>query len=126
LTRNGAIALMVAAALAGRRGGLARWSILCLIMLWPTLGGHFVELFFLNCLRFQLPRTRAVQVAARLGFWSLSGVGLAFAMILTSRGFSPRPMALDCELDRGYRLRRDRNGGTRRVMASRATQLLYR
>src|SRR5437016_11925087 len=59
LARTGAIAVVLGAVLAGWRaaagwrggGGLARWRVATGLMLWPALGGHFVELWFLNWLR---------------------------------------------------------------------------
>jgi hypothetical protein len=53
-------------------------------MLWPALGGHFVELVFLNGLRPRLPDGRGVQVAARLVVWFVGGVVLAAAMRWTA------------------------------------------
>src|SRR5262249_45922375 len=69
LMRTGLIALALAALLAARFGGLHSWPILTLLLLWPSLGGHFVELWFLNWLRPRIPRMRAVQVGARVGIW---------------------------------------------------------
>jgi hypothetical protein len=53
-------------------------------MLWPALGGHFVELLFLNWLRPRLSTTRAVHVMARVGVWFIGGIVLLFGMQLTS------------------------------------------
>ena len=36
-------------------------------MLWPSLGGHWVELWFLNWLRPRLPVARGAQIVTRLG-----------------------------------------------------------
>ena len=45
LLRTGGIAVIIGAALAARRGGgWPAWPIATLIALWPTLGGHVVEL----------------------------------------------------------------------------------
>jgi len=63
-------------------GGLARWPVATLLMLWPTLGGHVLELWFLNWLRPRLSPSRRVQIAARIAVWfvggSLLGLGMAF------------------------------------------------
>jgi hypothetical protein len=85
LLRTGMIALGIGAVLAARSGGIARWPIATLLALWPALGGHFVELWFLNWLRPRLPRARAVQVIARIATWFVGGVALALAMGLTAK-----------------------------------------
>src|SRR2546423_567133 len=54
------------------------------LALWPALGGHFVELWFLNWLRPRLPAARPVQVAARLVVWFVGGGALAVGMVLTA------------------------------------------
>jgi len=84
LTRTGMIALVVGALLAWWFGGLARWPIVTLLALWPSLGGHCVELLFLNRLRPSLPVARAVQAAARVGMWLIGGIGLFLGMRLTA------------------------------------------
>jgi hypothetical protein len=76
---------VLGAALARYRGGLARWPTATLLALWPALGGHFVELFFLNVLRPRLPDARVVQAAARVGVWFVAGAGLALGAVLTAR-----------------------------------------
>jgi hypothetical protein len=84
VARNGAIALVAGAVLALRWGGLARWPIAVLLMLWPSFGGHLVELWFLNYLRPRIPAARAVQVGIRVAVWFIAGIGLALAMRLTA------------------------------------------
>jgi len=78
------IALVVGAVLARWRGGLAFWPTATLLMLWPSLGGHVVELWFLNWLRPRLSVAPAVQVLARLGVWFIAGIVLAIGMGLTA------------------------------------------
>ena len=81
LARTGAIAVVLGGVLATMRGGgWARWPVATLLALWPALGGHFVELWFLNWLRPRIARSRVVQVAARVGVWSVGGVVLLAAM----------------------------------------------
>jgi hypothetical protein len=63
---------------------LTRWGVGTLLALWPSLGGHFVELFFLNHLRQRLPTTRATQAAARLATWFIAGALLTLAMKQTA------------------------------------------
>jgi hypothetical protein len=91
LLRNLTIALIVGAVLSARWGGLSRWPIATLLALWPTLGGHYVELFFLNVLRPRLPAARPVQVAGRLAVWFVGGTLLFLGMALTAAliGFRP-------------------------------------
>lgn len=92
LLRTGIIALIVGAGLARWRGGLSYWPIGTLIAFWPSFGGHWVEVLFLNFLRPRISSARALQVGARLGVWFIGGVVLAVAMRLTSKaidGFSP-------------------------------------
>jgi hypothetical protein len=92
LVRTGIIALVVGAVLARSRGGLARWPMATLLMLWPSFGGHWVEVWFLNWLRPCLSNARAVQVGARVGVWFVGGIGLALGMDLTAMalaGFRP-------------------------------------
>lgn len=44
--------------------------------LWPSFGGHWVEIFFLNWLRPRLPAERWVQIGARLVIWIVGGTVL--------------------------------------------------
>ena len=92
LVRTGTIALVVGAVLARWWGGLARWPMATLLALWPALGGHWVEVWFLNWLRPRLSGAWAVQVGARVGVWFVGGTGLALGMGLTAMalaGFRP-------------------------------------
>jgi hypothetical protein len=88
LLRTGLIAIAIGAALTLPRGDIVRWPAAVLIALWPALGGHFVELLFLNVLRPSLPATRGVQVAARLLVWFVGGVVLALGMYVTALAVS--------------------------------------
>jgi len=85
LVRTITIALVVGAVLSLRRGGLYRWPLATLLVLWPSFGGHWVELWFLNWLRPRIPIARAVQVAARVGVWFVGGIGLGFGVVMTAR-----------------------------------------
>jgi hypothetical protein len=61
-------------------------------MLWPTFGGHWLELWFLNWLRPRLADRRAVHVAARLAVWFVGGIALGAGMWLTAAALpGPRP-----------------------------------
>ena len=67
MLRTGMIAIVVGAVLARSWGGLARWPMATLLVLWPSFGGHWVEVWFLNWLRPRLSVTRGWRVAARVG-----------------------------------------------------------
>jgi hypothetical protein len=84
VVRTGVIALVIGAVLAWRWGGMARWPMATLLLLWPSFGGHWVEIWFLNRLRPRLPVARAVQVGARVGVWFVGGIILAVGMRLTA------------------------------------------
>src|SRR5437764_4568896 len=77
LARTDTVALVFGAVLARRLGWLAHWPIATLLVLWPSLGGHWVELCFLNRLRPRLSVARAVQAGVRVGVWFIGGIGLA-------------------------------------------------
>lgn len=59
------------------------WPFLTLLFLWPSFGGHWVDLFFLNWLRPRLSNRLAAQVGARLLVWFVGGTLLAAGMLLT-------------------------------------------
>jgi hypothetical protein len=97
LARTGALAAILGGVLtAFGGGGLRHWPIAFVLMLWPALGGHWVELFFLNGLRPRLPAARWVQSAARLVTWFAGGACLAVGMDLTALALNhahPRQVA---------------------------------
>jgi hypothetical protein len=77
------------AAVAGRivaiwAGGLSRWPVLTLLMLWPALGGHWVDVLFRNAIAPRLSASRGVQRLARLAVWFGGGILLAMGMQLTA------------------------------------------
>ena len=85
LARTGVIALVLGALVVRwSGGGLARWPLATLLMLWPSFGGHWVELWFLNWLRPRLSSARAAQAGARVAVWFVAGCGLALGMSLTA------------------------------------------
>ena len=65
LRRTVSVALGVGLVLSLVRGRLLMWSLASLIVLWFSLGGHWVEIWFLNWLRPRLPEARAAQVGVR-------------------------------------------------------------
>jgi hypothetical protein len=84
LTRTIAIALVVGAVGSiARGGGLERLPLAVLLALWPSFGGHWVELWFLNWLRPRLPGERAVQLAARLAVWFVAGIAIGYGVYIT-------------------------------------------
>ena len=64
---------------------MRRLLLALLLMLWPALGGHFVELFFLNWLRLRIPERSSVQMLARIIVWFIGGILLATGMQLTAQ-----------------------------------------
>jgi hypothetical protein len=84
LTRTFTIALLAGAITAPWFGGIRRWPIVSLLMLWPSLGGHWIDVLFLNALRPRLPHLRLVQAGARLAVWFLGGIVLALGLRLTA------------------------------------------
>ena len=83
LTRTVAIALVAGAVLAYGWGSFARWPLASALMLWPSLGGHYLELWFLNWLRPRLSGARVVQTSARVTVWFLGGIAMAIGIWLT-------------------------------------------
>jgi hypothetical protein len=88
LVRTGAIALAGGAVVARSWGGLGRWPLATLLVLWVTFGGHWLEVWFLNWLRPRLSVARTVQVAARLGVWFVGGALLGAGMAFTARSWA--------------------------------------
>jgi hypothetical protein len=84
LIRNGTIAIVLGAVVARFWGGLFHWPLAVLLALWPSLGGHWLEVWFLNWLRPRLSAARGLQIAARVAVWFVGGIGLALGMGLTA------------------------------------------
>lgn len=84
LTRTVGTAVIVGAVMAWRRGDLARWPIASALVLWPALGGHFVERWYLDLLRPRLPASGGVRMAARVAAWFVGGIVLGLGMALTA------------------------------------------
>jgi hypothetical protein len=84
MLRNGTIAIALGFLLSQLWGGLARWPTASLLALWPSLGGHWLEVWFLNWLRPRLAAARAVQASARFAVWFVGGIGLAIGMAFTA------------------------------------------
>ena len=84
LRRTVIIAIVVGALVAWTTHEFARWPMWTLLMLWPSFGGHWVEIFFLNWLRPRIADSRAVQMTARVAVWFVGGCFLAYGMRLTA------------------------------------------
>jgi hypothetical protein len=84
LTRTLSIAIVAGAVVASRAGGVRRWPLFSLLMLWPAFGGHWIDLAFLNWLRPRLPESRPIQSVARIAMWFVGGMVLAFGVRLTA------------------------------------------
>jgi hypothetical protein len=84
LTRTVGIALVVGGVLAWRRGDLARWPVASALVLWPSLGGHFVERWYRDTLRPRLRESAGMRIAARLATWFVGGIALGLGMALTA------------------------------------------
>jgi hypothetical protein len=91
LIRTSVIAVGAGAVIALRRGDLTHWPAWILLALWPTLGGHWLEIFFLNCLRPMLPAARTIQTTARVSIWFAGGVVLWLAMWMTAAAMGLHP-----------------------------------
>jgi hypothetical protein len=59
-----------------------------LLALWPSLGGHFVEIGFLDGVRPRLPRARLVQASVRLIWWLACGALLGGAMLASAHALA--------------------------------------
>ena len=84
LTRTVSIAVVAGAVVALSMGRLRRWPAISLLMLWPSVGGHWIDLLFLNGVRPLLPQSRTVQVMARIAVWFGGGVALGVCVRLTA------------------------------------------
>jgi hypothetical protein len=90
VARTVAIAVVVGAII-GLRGGLTAWAAASVLVLWPSFGGHWVEVWFLNWLRPRIPSSRGVQLLARLMVWFLAGVVFLYCVELTAAAFGRGP-----------------------------------
>lgn len=85
LMRTLSIALIAGAFVSLGAGGLKRWPVISLLMLWPSFGGHWIDLLYLNVLRSRLPTSRTIQLIARLTIWFAGGILLGVGVQLTLR-----------------------------------------
>jgi hypothetical protein len=80
-----ALAAAVAAVLALQRHDCKLLLPVAALALWFTLGGHYIELAFLNGLRARIPRGRLTHAGVRLLVWWGGGVLLYVSMATTAR-----------------------------------------
>jgi hypothetical protein len=85
LFRTVGIALVAGALIAPWAGGIAQWPALTLLVFWPSLGGHLLDLAYLNCLRPRLPDARSLHIVARVAVWFIGGILLGAGVRLTAR-----------------------------------------
>lgn len=83
LMRTLSIAIVAGGVVALTTKHPARWPTLALLMLWPSLGGHWIDLLYLNVLRPRLPRGRTLHLLTRVAVWFAGGVVLATGVQLT-------------------------------------------
>lgn len=89
--RNLTIAVVLGAVVALITGRLSRWPLAAVLALWPSFGGHWLEVFFLNWLRPRLPAARGVQAVARISLWFAGGMGFAVALRATAMVLAALP-----------------------------------
>jgi hypothetical protein len=92
LLRTVTIALVAGVALAAGSKGRIAWPVAVVVMLWPSLGGHYIEMWYLNWLRPRLSSARTAQVVGRLATWFVGGIALTFVMAWTARLLSGYPV----------------------------------
>jgi len=85
LARTVALAGVVGAVLALQRHEPKLLLPLAALALWFSLGGHYIELAFLNGLRARIPQGRLTQAGARLLVWLSGGIVLYVGMAATAR-----------------------------------------
>jgi len=94
LVRNVTLAAVVGAALALQRHDVKLLLPFATLALWFSLGGHYIEVAFLNGLRGRLPQGRLPQTVGRLLVWFGGGVVLYALMAATARALPIRPPPL--------------------------------
>lgn len=85
LVRNVALAAGVGVVFALQRHRLRLLFPIAALALWFSLGGHYVELAFLNRLRARVSQGRLTQAGLRLLVWFAGGVVLYVLMAASAR-----------------------------------------
>src|SRR5436190_24148411 len=91
LRRTVLIAVVAGAVAASMSGGIKWWPLTTLVMLWPSFGGHWIELWYLNWLRPRLSSARWVHVGGRVAVWFTGGLLLGLGVRLTVIAAVHRP-----------------------------------
>jgi hypothetical protein len=87
LRRNFTIAIVAGAVLTlAVRHDLKWWPMAALVMLWPSLGGHYVEELYLNQVRPRFADARVGGTIVRVILWFVAGCFFAWAMHRTASG----------------------------------------
>lgn len=89
LFRTVMIAVIVGGAIALPSRKWSIWPLATLLVLWPSFGGHWVEVWFLDWLRPRVSPTPGVQAATRVLVWFAGGCLLSLGMRLTASAFVP-------------------------------------
>jgi hypothetical protein len=87
LFRTVMIAFVVGGTIALLSRKWSAWPLATLLVLWPSFGGHWVEVWFLNWLRPRVSPAPGVQLATRVLVWFAGGSFLALGMRLTASAF---------------------------------------
>ncbi|MEO8624101.1 MAG: hypothetical protein ABI625_23680 [bacterium] len=85
LTRTVSIALVAGTVVAVSAHALRLWPVITLLMLWPSVGGHWIDLLFLNRIRPHLPQSGLILRLSRIAVWFGGGIVLALGVRLTAR-----------------------------------------
>ena len=96
VTRNVLIAIVASTAVAtlsARSAHPIRWPLAFLLALWPTFGGHWLEVMYLEQIRPHLPASALSRAVARLMTWFIGGCVLGIAMALTARIVAGIPLS---------------------------------
>ena len=84
LFRTVTIALVAGAVVAMLSRTWSMWPVATLVMFWPSFGGHWIEVWFLNWLRPRISPAPGMQIATRILVWFSGGALLFLAMRMTA------------------------------------------
>jgi hypothetical protein len=99
--RTFTIAIAIGGVTALLSGRWLRWPMVTALALWPSFGGHWVEVLFLNGLRPRISPLRGIQAVARLLFWFIAGMGFVVAMRATALLMTGATHAIPLPLELG-------------------------
>jgi hypothetical protein len=94
LARNAIISVVVATVFALVQRRLWLIGPVALLALWFSLGGHYVEVIFLNGVRPRIPAVPTIQSLVRILIWICGGILLYWGMALTARVLPVRAPSL--------------------------------